>query len=66
MGALPGIGRPGGQIRGISGTAEEVGHRVVGGAAIGAGGVISQSYEVTVGLKPRAMAGKELAEGATV
>ena len=48
MGALPGIGRhgdvpstyPRSQIHGISGTViKEVGHRVVGGAAIGAGEV---------------------------
>ena len=50
---------PGGQIRGMSGTAEEVGHRLVGGAAIGTGGV-------TVGLKPRAMARTKLGEGAAV
>ena len=44
MGALPGIERTtypwGWQIHGMSGTAKEVGHRVVGGAAIGEGGVI--------------------------
>ena len=40
-------------------TAEEVGHRLVGGAAIGTGGVM-------VGLKPRAMARTELGEGTAV
>ena len=50
----------------MSGTAKEVGHRVVGGAVIGSGGVIGLAYGVTVGLEPRAMAGKELGEGAAV
>ena len=45
-----------GQICGMKGTAEEVGHRVVGGAAIGTGGVIGPAYRVAVGLKPGAMA----------
>ena len=50
----------------LSGTAEEVGHHVVGGAAIGTGGVIGPAYGVAVGLKPRAMAGLELGEGTVV
>ena len=74
MEALPGIGRPGGcrphipqaQISGMNGTAEEVGHRVVGGAAVGTGGVIGLAYGVAVGLKPRAMVGMEMGEGAAV
>ena len=43
----------------MSGTAKEVAHRVVGGAA---GGVFGQAYGMTVGLKPRAMAGTELGD----
>ena len=58
---------PRGQVRGMSGTAEEVGHRVVGGVALGAGGVIGPAYGVTVGLEPRALvAGKELGDGSVV
>ena len=53
-----------GQIRGMSGTAEEVGHRVVGGLAIGVGGVIGPAYRVAVGLKLGTMARTELGEGA--
>ena len=41
----------------MSGTAEEVGHCVVGGAAVG---VIGPAYGVTVGYEPLAMAGMEL------
>ena len=48
----------------MSGTAEELGHRVAGGAAFGAGGVTGPAYGVTVGLEPLAVAGKELGEGA--
>ena len=44
----------------MRGAAEEVGHSVVGGAAIRAGGVIGPAYGVTVGLEPPAMAGTEL------
>ena len=40
------------QVRGMSGTAEELGHRVVGGAAVGALGVIGPAYGVTVGHEP--------------
>ena len=36
------------QIRGMGGTAEEVGHRVVGGAAIETGGFVGTAYGVTV------------------
>ena len=43
---------PQGQVRGKSGTAEEMGHRVVSGEAISTGGVIYPAYGVTVGLKP--------------
>ena len=43
-----------------------MGHRVVGGAAIGAGGVIGPSYGVAVGLEPQAVAGTELGEGVSV
>ena len=49
-------------MHGMSGTAEEVGHRVVGGAAIGTG-YIGPAYRVAVGLKPGTMAGTELGEG---
>ena len=74
MGALPGIELPvglpphidGGQIRGICGAAKEVGHRVVGGESIGAGGVISPAYGVAVRLEPRAIAGSEQGEGSSV
>ena len=48
----------------MSGTAEEVGHRVVGGVANMTGGVIGPAYRVVVGLKPGKMAGTELREGA--
>ena len=41
---------------GMSGAAKEVGHRVVGGAAIGEGGDIGPAYGVTAGHEPRAMA----------
>ena len=37
---------PQSQIRGMSGTAKEVGHRVVGGVAIGTGGVIGPAYRL--------------------
>ena len=39
-------------------SAKEIGHRVVGGVAVGAGGVISPAYGVAVGLELRAVAGK--------
>ena len=45
----------------MSRAAEEVGHRVVGEAAVGTGGV-TPAYGVTIGLKSRAMAGMELGE----
>ena len=74
MGALPGIERHGGvPSTDPPGpdpwdvwTAKEMGHRVVGGAAIRAGGVIGPAYGVTVGLEPVAVAGTELGEGAAV
>ena len=44
----------------MSRTTEEVGSRVVGGVAVGTGGVIGP------GLKPRAMAGMELGQGSAV
>ena len=50
----------------MSGTAEEVGHRVVGGAAVGTSGVIGPAYRMAVSLKPGTMAGTELGEGAAV
>ena len=46
----------------MSGTAEEVGHRVVGGAAIGTGGVIGPAYRVAVGLKPGTINGRSGAD----
>ena len=60
MGALPGIERnggvpstyPPGQVSGMSGTAKEVGHRLVRGAAIRAGGVVGPMYGLTVGHEP--------------
>ena len=60
VGALLGIELPGGvpptypqgQIHGMRGSAKEMGHRVVGGAAIGAGGVIGPAKGVAVGLEP--------------
>ena len=66
MGALPGIGLPGGVLvlptypRGADlwyvWAAKEMGHRVVGGAAIGAGGVIGPAYGLAVGQESRAIA----------
>ena len=50
----------------MSGTAEEVGHRVVCGAAVGTGGVMGPAYRVAVGLKPGTMPGTELGDGAVV
>ena len=41
-------------------------HRVVGGVAVGAGGVIGLAYGVAVGLEPRAVAGSELGECTSV
>ena len=43
-----------------------MGHRVVGGVAVEAGGAISPAYGVAVGLEPRSIAGSELGEGASV
>ena len=40
---------PRGLIHGVCGTAKEMGHRVVGGPAIRAGGAIDPSYRVAVG-----------------
>ena len=60
LGCRPHI--PRGQIREMSGTAEEVGHRVVGGAAIGTGGVIGPAYRVAVGLKPWTINGRSGAD----
>ena len=57
---------PRGQVRGMSLTAEEVGHPMVGGAAFGTGGIIGPAFGVKVGLETRAMAGTELGEGAPV
>ena len=42
-----------------------MGHRVVGGAAVGAGGVIGPAYGVAVGLEPLAIAALDLGEGAS-
>ena len=64
VGCCPHI--PRGQVCGMSGTAKKMGHRVVSGAAVGAGGVIGPAYRVTVGHGPWAMAGIELWEGAPV
>ena len=48
----------------MSGTAKEMGHRVVGGVVIGTGGIIGPACRVAVGLKPGTMAGTDLREGA--
>ena len=48
------------------GAAEEMGRRVAGGGAIGAGGGIGPAYGVAVGLEPRTVAGSELGKGASV
>ena len=45
---------------------KEMGHRVVGEVAIGAGGVIGPAYGLAVGLEPRAIAGSELRGGTSV
>ena len=74
MGALLGIELPGGvpptypwgQVHGMSGTAKEVGHRVVSGAAVRAGGVIGPAHSMAVRLEPRAVARSELGKGALV
>ena len=55
-----------GQVYGMCAAAKDMGHRVVGGTAIGAGGVIGPAYGVAVRLDPRAVAGTELGEGTTV
>ena len=44
-------------------SAKEISHRVVGGVAVGAGGVFSPAYGLAVGLETRAIAGSELGEG---
>ena len=49
---------PGGHIRGMDGTAKEAGHRVVGGVAIGAGGVIGPAYGMA-GSSPKAALGSD-------
>ena len=48
------------------GTAEEMGHRVVCGMAVGASEVVGPAYGVAVGLEPRAVAGAELEEGTSI
>ena len=55
---------PESQIRVMCGADREVGHRVVGGAIIGAGWVIGPAYEVAVG--PETRARTELGEDTTV
>ena len=47
-------------------SAKEMGHRVVGGVAVGASGVLSPAYGLAVGLEPRVIAGSEQGEGASV
>ena len=47
-------------------SAKQMGHRVVGGVAVGAGGVIGPAYRVVVRLELRAIAGSEIGEGASV
>ena len=54
---------PWGQVHGMSGIAREMGHCVFGGAAVGAGGVIGPAYGLTVGHKPRTMAGTGAVRG---
>ena len=46
-------------------SAKEMGPRVDGGVAVGAGGVVGPAYGVAVGLEPRAIAGSELGEYAS-
>ena len=61
MGALPGIELPAGVSPTCRrGAAKEMGHRVVGEVAVGAGGVNGPAYRVAVGLELRAVAGMEL------
>ena len=43
-----------------------MGHRVVGGVAVGAGLIIGPAYGMAVGLDPQAIAGSEVGEGASV
>ena len=57
---------PLGQISGMGGTAEKMGHCVVGGVVIETDGVIDPAYRVAVGLEPRAMTVTELGDGAVV
>ena len=47
-------------------SAKEMSHRVVGGVAVGAAGVIGPAYAVAVGLEPRAITGSKLGEDALV
>ena len=57
VGGLPGIELPGGVPPTELGqldvwAAEEMGHRVIGGMAVGACGVVGPAYRVTVSLEP--------------
>ena len=54
---------PRGQVCGMSGTAEKVGHRLVGGVGVGACGVVGPAYGVDVGLELLVISGEELGEG---
>ena len=56
----------GSQVCRMCGAAKEIGFHVDGGAAGGTGGVISPAIGVAVGLEPRAVAGTEMGEGASV
>ena len=57
---------PWGQVRGMCGAAEEMGHRVIGRVAVGEGRVIGPDYEMAVELEPRAVALTGLGEGDSV
>ena len=50
----------------MCGAAKEMGHRVVGGVAVGAGGVSGPAYREAVVLELRRVAGMELREGASL
>ena len=55
---------PRGQVCGMCGTAEKVGHRLVGGVVgVGTCGVVGPAYGVDVGLELLAISGEELGEG---
>ena len=45
LGGVPSVYTTRGQVCGTCGTAEEVGHRVVSGMSVGAGGVIGPANE---------------------